>query len=764
MKYAISNAQARQLLDQGSQDESPFLAHFFFHGRGSGMQRSLQGLLRSILFKVLTRYPRLIPQVLPSQPRKNWPEATLNTAFQKLMTEDLGCRLNIILFIDGLDEFSGNHSNIAESLSTICDRSIHSLRICIASRPLPVFEHRFQRYPRLQLQDQTGRDIALFVTEELNLTESMRTIRAQNRWEAERLTNAVVSKSCGVFLWVRLATRSLVEGLIEGENLQELWLRLGSLPTELDDLFQTMLGHIKPEHLEEAAQMFQLIRWGPTRLYLPLFAFALDSPEVNLACPIQEIPDWELRNICNRAVLRLQSRCAGLIEVVHSVYSPFGDQREVQFLHQSVKDFMELPNNWASLSARNTPDFSPTRSIVGATLRAIKGIGKYRHAHATHTNSFGEAASLAEHVDNQAQTDMLQEFDRVMFTTLNEEWAIVEIGTADMQGEEVEAPQSWMDRMLALRGYPSVPANLLTFAAWANMTVSVASSGEFADMDQAGKNTLLNLKARQAAYPFRVSDSIPMIRYLIQSGADPNAVVLLQSAWQIVLKSAFYQYERGHLTLIETFLAGGADPDATVHFDSEIIYEGQRKHELKHQRADFSPLAVLLRLPDAAKTPQHEHLITELRKMGATERVVLSPFLGYPPCDPRLTSGIHRALALTRYGERDPSPLDLCKPLDGRRHEDLPTRNSSLSAETDTFKMVVSREFGYDYPTSIHPSYAQQTYDANTQHSQVPMPYQWYPVYTEQNLPLRPSSAQWNQGADVGAREKGKGRWRNIFR
>lgn len=767
MKYAINNPLTRQLLDEEAGDDPPFLAHFFFHGRGSEMQRSFQGLLQSMLYKVLTRYPKLVSRVLPAQPYKQWPEAALNTSFQKLLTEDLGCRLNVILFIDGLDEFSGNHDKIAEFLSTTCQRSIHSFRICIASRPLPVFEHRFQQFPRLQLQDKTGSDIALFVREELYLTQGMRVIRDQNPWGAQRLIDAVVSKACGVFLWVRLATRSLVEGLIEGENLAELWVRLDKLPTELDDLFQAMLGHIKPEHLEEAARMFQLVRWGPTSFHLPLFAFALDTPEANLAQPIRDITHSELLNICDRAVLRVQSRCAGLIEVVKTNYSPFGDDRQVQFLHQSVKDFMELPNNWTALSAQNQPGFWPARSILGAMIRASKCSWKYRDVDSSWMDTVGKAAALVENIYGQPQTDMLEEFDKAM--TL-EHKDIVKKRRAELQEEGIEAPYCWVDYYLERRGYPSAPANLLTFIVWSNLLVSVAHSDAFKSLSQADKDALLNLKARQAVYPYTVRDCVPMIRYLVQSGADPNATILLASAWHVLLKSAFYQCEPGHLDLVELFLEAGVDLNATISFDYELSGVIYRRHELKHYRADYSPLAIIMRLPDSAKSPQLEHIITGLQRIGAVERVVLSPFLGYPPCDPRLPTGIYRSIVLAKYGDRELSPQDLCKVRHRRPRDESPpaaTRSSLSASSTDTFKMVVEKEFAPSYPIPSPPSDAYQAYNTNIQYPYAPAPYaSWAPANANVNnaLPLRPSPAPSDQNTTAAGKGKGKGRWRNIFR
>ena len=62
-----------------------------------------------------------------------------------------------MFFIDGLDEFSGVHSELVDLFKSIS--SLANVKICILSRPWLEYEDAFVHNPRLVLQDLTYSDI-----------------------------------------------------------------------------------------------------------------------------------------------------------------------------------------------------------------------------------------------------------------------------------------------------------------------------------------------------------------------------------------------------------------------------------------------------------------------------------------------------------------------------------------------------------------------------------------------------------------------------
>jgi hypothetical protein len=51
------------------------------------------------------------------------------------------------------------------------------------------------------------------------------------------LIKDVTLKASGVFLWVRLAVKSLLDGLRDGDTVEDLQARLLLIPPDLDRLF-----------------------------------------------------------------------------------------------------------------------------------------------------------------------------------------------------------------------------------------------------------------------------------------------------------------------------------------------------------------------------------------------------------------------------------------------------------------------------------------------------------------------------------------------
>jgi hypothetical protein len=277
-------------------------------------------------------------------------------------------------FIDGLDEYEGDHEEISE-LFRAAATSNHKIKICISSRPLLEFEDAFRSCPGLRLQDLTFRDINKYVSDKLannpryqKLAES-----ANNKQAAEHLIHEIVTKANGIFLWVTLVVKSLLTGLGNRDGIKDLQRRLRLLPSDLEALYAHMLSRIEPFYQEKASEMFQLIR--ASRQFKPihhavihrqmtLFALALaDEDDYELAISTQAKP-WELAHIqerCEIMAARLKCRCAGLLEIqefdpasqsTSQVNTPtVRPASKVQYLHRTVKDYLEKPDIWSRILA-----------------------------------------------------------------------------------------------------------------------------------------------------------------------------------------------------------------------------------------------------------------------------------------------------------------------------------------------------------------------------------------------------------------------------
>jgi hypothetical protein len=110
-------------------DRDLVMASFFFWKPGSPLQKSLAGLLRSLLHDTLKACPELIPEVLPKywnqmksmpwqvQTELHLPAPEVRAAFGRLIERrSLYKKHCFCFFIDGLDEYEGTYQEDCKAM------------------------------------------------------------------------------------------------------------------------------------------------------------------------------------------------------------------------------------------------------------------------------------------------------------------------------------------------------------------------------------------------------------------------------------------------------------------------------------------------------------------------------------------------------------------------------------------------------------------------------------------------------------------------
>ena len=137
-------------------------------------------------------------------------------------------------FVDGLDEYDGDHT---ELISLIHQLNVSTdLKIYASSRLWNVFELAFRSgsNPKIRLQDLTRGDIRLYVRETLEESRLFILLQMRERQRCKELVGEVVDRAHGVFLWVFLVVRSLLQGLTNADRIADLQRRLRRLPVDLN--------------------------------------------------------------------------------------------------------------------------------------------------------------------------------------------------------------------------------------------------------------------------------------------------------------------------------------------------------------------------------------------------------------------------------------------------------------------------------------------------------------------------------------------------
>lgn len=360
MKYIRKTQMALLKNSNWASDPSSVVsAAFFFHERGSDLQKSREGMLRSLLCQILRQVPMRLLNVEFS-PKWHSLTPVLQKAIENL--ESRGKRL--FLFLDGLDEFRlmekiddyteeqkdliydggdndaawgvskwivEGHRDISNFILELCSK--RNVKVCFSCRELSVFEGKFRGLPRLQLQKYTRNDICGY-------SHGRLTMEVPGLHGVDKFATSITDKASGVFLWVKLVVNMLIDGYDAGDNAKELWRTLEHLPDRLggqNGLYMSMLRHIRQSHRAESARLFKLVESEKRVLHLLQLSFAAESlagiQKNGLGSCIQidtmEQPGFSA--LCETYLRRLKSRCGGLLEA-----DPF-----VNFMHQTAKEFMQ---------------------------------------------------------------------------------------------------------------------------------------------------------------------------------------------------------------------------------------------------------------------------------------------------------------------------------------------------------------------------------------------------------------------------------------
>ncbi|KAH8782029.1 hypothetical protein F5882DRAFT_499362 [Hyaloscypha sp. PMI_1271] len=398
MKYICEHEDTREILERWAKAKGQqlFIANFFFWNSGrQALQSSQEGLLRSILYQILRQCPDLIPFATPSlshgedsslQFDETLTMTKLLGAFQGISTHLAMAKVKFCFFIDGLDEYEGKPGDIIRLIELL--KSTLQVKICVSSRPWNEFEKNFgqDKSKKLYMQDLTRGDIELYVRDILENDVGFQELRRRDSHCLD-LIQDVVDAAKGVFLWVFLVVRSLLEGLTNADRIVDLQRRLRLLPTDLNGYFERILFTVDNFYRKQTAQMFRVTLAAYNTLPSLCYWF-IDQEDPSLMERLEvgplskEVTSDRLKQIQKR----LNACCKGLLEAqtMRSMYL------RVEFLHRTVRDFLLLPEMQQMLDKRAGEGFDANVAICEATVCLVKTAPQ----HVAHFRPFGSISKL----------------------------------------------------------------------------------------------------------------------------------------------------------------------------------------------------------------------------------------------------------------------------------------------------------------------------------------------------------------------------------
>ncbi|KAI9168015.1 Vegetative incompatibility protein [Paramyrothecium foliicola] len=386
MKYIQEDPRTTAALKGWARDAELIMGSFYFWYAGNDLQKSQTGLLRSLLHDVLSKRPELCLSVFPDLCRTilsgkvsgrnlELSMGEVVSAFSKLI-KLAPKSVKMVFLVDGLDEYSGEPNEICELFSRVSTSA--SIKLLLSSRPIPQFVDHFSHQPKLALQDLTRNDIRNYVWDKLGMNQTLREMEAVEKGVTDTLVESVTSKACGVFLWVVLVVKRLVNSLQNYETMLELALQIERLPSDLERLYEHMLGTQSVQHQVLGSKYLQLVLRSletGVGLYLLQLSFIEDDNYSKwLQEPPRHMPPDTERWRCRSTEGRLRSRCCGLVEALPLEDSVLvGNDKKIEFFHRTVAEFLQLDNIWTQLTSLTAgSDFNVQTALLSSCLAEFK--------------------------------------------------------------------------------------------------------------------------------------------------------------------------------------------------------------------------------------------------------------------------------------------------------------------------------------------------------------------------------------------------------
>ena len=325
MSFLCQDKRTIEALTVWSGRKVAFMPNFYFWSSGTTMQRSLEGLLRSLLWQILKESSdtTILPVTYGSLPEQNrgtslqrgsigaWTKRRLQRTLQEVISQlQSSCRL--CFFIDGLDEFDEDHDELITFVRDIVWKT--GVKVCLSSRPYKTFEDAFDASAKLRLQDLTHNGIQQYVNDKFQDVPQLASMTSKNGHEMDELRKDIVDKAEGVFLWVELAVKDQILGLRNEDSPEQLRKRLLRLPSKVEGIYLQMLHGIEQLYREEAARFLQIMLNYPR---LSLLGHALESYEdlENMLLSDHNVSTQKITSLCQSTRKKIMTRCAGLLEV-----------------------------------------------------------------------------------------------------------------------------------------------------------------------------------------------------------------------------------------------------------------------------------------------------------------------------------------------------------------------------------------------------------------------------------------------------------------
>lgn len=556
MKFLYKDRRTQRLLQRWCTGRKLVTAQFFFWNAGTMMQKSQEGLLQSLLYEVLRQCPGMLKQVCSSRwldyehygdEPDVWTRIDLLQAFESLLNQE-EIPANFCFFIDGLDEYDGDHAELIEILNRWPVSQY--FKLCVSSRPWYVFKDAFgQDVERhLTLETYTRHDIQSYIRKTFDESKRFNQLKARDP-RYDDLVRDIDDKAQGVFLWVYLVVRELLKGFTNADTISVLQRRLEALPPKLEDYFRHMFHQIEEIYRKETVQTFKIALEARDRLPLMLYSFLYEDTDVlRHKTQMKYRKRREIEFEEDEMKRRLDGCCRGLLEVQEFSglsHPVVGSRYVVGFLHRTTRDFLLTKEMQLVISNYVGQDFNPRSWLSNAFLYHLNQAPRNLDDATRVAKELIFYCKVAEVDDSMLQADLLD-----------------------------QAEQNFISHA-GLGGRASAKALFASITVKGSLLLYTAHKLERSpEMVHIGDGLLDFALAGSAPDEFNDRIDPQMVQLLLEHGASPNQKKGDTTVWKSLVQTLHkgqlrYGEDRSLLETFDLMLQNGANLNTKIFISSE---------------------------------------------------------------------------------------------------------------------------------------------------------------------------------------------------
>ena len=307
---------------------------YFFNARGITLEKTPFGMLRSLLYQLLSQSPQLLrlfmPHFLDKQKKHSKDDDDLGWEWHFGELRDFLLEIMVhshvpptYILVDAIDECEEPEVRqlvaLLEETSLAAANSGISLNICLSSRYYPTIDMKKRIQLKLESRYEHDRDIAIYISAKLTANDA-------------KFENQIYEKAQGIFLWAVLVVQIINRAFEEGRIIA-MEERLREIPSDLDEVFRLILTSEGNHYKSETLLLLQWVLFTER----PLTPYELYLAVLSGTNPMH-LASWDSSHTTGAVVTRyITTVSRGLVElrVADKKMKP-----QVQFIHESVNDFL----------------------------------------------------------------------------------------------------------------------------------------------------------------------------------------------------------------------------------------------------------------------------------------------------------------------------------------------------------------------------------------------------------------------------------------